>query len=60
MLTLNIDQFINHSKNPNSYHGVAIKNINKGDEIFEDYSKFDKEEWFKKLNSDMGLWSQFD
>lgn len=60
MITLNVDQYINHSVDPNSYHGVAIKNINEGDEILEDYSKFDNEEWFKKFNKEMGLWSHFD
>ena len=56
-ISLNIDQYINHSTNPNSYHGVALKNIQIGEEIFEDYASFDNEDWFQDINKKMGIWS---
>jgi hypothetical protein len=56
-ITLNIDQYINHSDNPNCLHGIALIDISKGEEIFEDYSSFDNEEWFQILNKEMGIWS---
>jgi SET domain-containing protein len=56
-ISLNIDQYINHSTNPNSLHGIALRDIELGEEIFEDYSSFDNEAWFQKLNKEMGIWS---
>ena len=56
-ITLGIDQYINHSSSPNSIHGVALRDIQCDEEIFEDYSSFDNEDWFQKLNKEMGIWS---
>ncbi len=56
-MSLNIDQYVNHSNNPNSLHGIALRDIKSGEEIFEDYSSFDNEDWFQNLNKKMGVWS---
>lgn len=56
-ITLGIDQYINHSNNPNSYHGIALRDIKAGEEILENYSSFDNEDWFQQLNKKMGIWS---
>jgi hypothetical protein len=55
--SLNVDQYINHSPNPNCCHGISLKSITAGEEIFEDYSSFDNEPWFHALNTSMGIWS---
>lgn len=55
-ISLNVDQYINHSNNPNSLHGIALRDIFAGEEIFEDYSTFDNEDWFQKINKEMGIW----
>lgn len=55
-ITLNIDQYINHSSKPNCCHGVALRDIECGEEILEDYSTFDNEDWFQNLNKEMGVW----
>lgn len=56
-ISLNIDQYINHCDNPNCSGGVALRDIKCGEEIFEDYSTFDNEDWFQDLNKKMGVWS---
>ena len=56
-ISLNIDQYINHSSEPNSCHGLALRDIDAGEEIFENYASFDNEDWFQTLNKDMGVWS---
>lgn len=56
-ISLNIDQYINHSSNPNSLHGIALRDIYAGEEILEDYSSFDNEDWFQNINKDKGVWS---
>lgn len=56
-ITLNIDQYINHSINPNSCHGIALRDIIAGEEILENYSSFDNEDWFQDINKKMGVWS---
>lgn len=56
-ITLNIDQYINHSTNPNSCHGIALRDIIAGEEILENYSSFDNEDWFQDINKRMGVWS---
>lgn len=55
-ISLNIDQYINHSNNPNCCDGIALKDIKKGDEILENYSYFDNEEWFQEMNKKMNTW----
>lgn len=54
---ISIDQFVNHSIFPNCFNGIALKNINKDEEILEDYRQFDKESWFKELSVKYGAWT---
>lgn len=57
VISLNIDQYINHSSDPNCCEGIATKDIKEGDEIFEDYSLFDNEEWFHKKLEELKIWN---
>jgi SET domain-containing protein len=58
-------QFMNHNLSPNSYiynySSYALKDINIGEEIFEDYTTYDdhKHEWFIKLLEQYNLWTDY-
>ena len=54
---VSIDQFVNHSNNPNCFNGIALRDIKAGEEILEDYRQFDKELWFKELSIEYNAWT---
>lgn len=55
-LGIGIDQYINHSFAPNCKRGCALRDIEAGEEILEDYTEFDNAEWFIKIMESQGIW----
>jgi hypothetical protein len=52
-----VEGFINHSDDPNCDDGVAIRDIQSGEEITENYHMYDiQEPWYVELTREYNVW----
>jgi hypothetical protein len=57
IMPLSIDRYVNHSDTPNSQHGKALRSIEAGEEIVEDYRMFVHEGYYSELEKSFGTWT---
>jgi hypothetical protein len=55
-ISCSIDTYVNHSDKPNSHQGIALEDINIGDEILEDYSLLDTDSTYYNIYDKYNCW----